>query len=173
MYNYIMQYFWITIQIIVGYNLILPITLYLFYTFKSRPSFNKNLNTYFQPDYGIIVTAYEQTDSLPSVVNSLLNLNYKRYLIYIVADKCDISTLNFNDERVIILLPEETLGSNTKSHFYAIKRFKRDHDHITIIDSDNLVDPNYLNEINKWFEQGYEAIQGVREAKILILRMLV
>lgn len=118
-------------------------------------------------DYGIIVTAYKQVDLIPHVVNSLLNLNYTRYIIYVVADNCDISTLNFDDEKVIILRPEVTLASNTKSHFYAINRFIRNHDIITIIDSDNLADTEYLNELNHFFANNYAAVQGVRRAKNL------
>lgn len=118
-------------------------------------------------DYAIIVTAYEQTDLIPAVVESILQLNYNNYLIYVVADKCDISGLKFNDPKVILLRPEEALSSNTKSHFYAINRFERPHERITIVDSDNHVHPEYLNEINKFFRRGFEAVQGVRAPKNL------
>jgi cellulose synthase/poly-beta-1,6-N-acetylglucosamine synthase-like glycosyltransferase len=84
-----------------------------------------------------------------------------------VADNCDISTLVFEDLRVTILRPEIKLANNIKSHFYAIKNFKRNHERITIIDSDNLVDPNYFVELNKLFDSGFEAVQGVRKAKNL------
>jgi cellulose synthase/poly-beta-1,6-N-acetylglucosamine synthase-like glycosyltransferase len=118
-------------------------------------------------DYGIIVTAYEHTETLRPAIDSLLKLNYNNYLIYIVADKCDVSNLKFDDERVILFRPEQTLGSNTRSHFYAINRFKRAHQYLTIIDSDNLVDPEYINQLNLSFQQGYIAVQGVRKAKNL------
>ena len=88
-------------------------------------------------------------------------------MIYIVADKCDVSKLQFEDERVIVLRPETTLASNTRSHFYAINRFKRAHTHLTIIDSDNLVEPDYLSQLNPFFAAGYQAVQGVRDAKNL------
>lgn len=118
-------------------------------------------------DYAIIVTAYEQTDLLPSVVESLLKLNYDNYLIYVVADNCDISNLHFPDPKVILLRPENVLASNTRSHLYAIANFRRHHQILTIIDSDNLTDPEYLNELNVFFTQGYEAVQGIRAAKNL------
>jgi cellulose synthase/poly-beta-1,6-N-acetylglucosamine synthase-like glycosyltransferase len=157
---------WIIIQFIIGYNLVFPLLLYVFYLVSKKPSVKPG--TFFlAPDYAIIVTAYQQTDSLPQVVNSLLKLKYTNYLIYIVADNCDISNLNFNDERVILLRPEETLASNTRSHFYAIRHFERPHTYLTIIDSDNLVDPNYLDELNVYFGAGYSAVQGLREAKNL------
>ena len=118
-------------------------------------------------DYAVIVTAYEQTDLIPAAVNSILKSNYHKFLVYVVADKCDISNLHFTDERVILLRPEQTLASNTASHFYAIRHFKRDHTHLTIIDSDNLVDSSYLTELNNYFNKGFHAVQGIRKAKNL------
>src|ERR1700744_4175773 len=153
---------WILLQVLIGYNLFLPFVLFLFY----RPT-RTELPEAPESDYGIIVTAYEQVDSLPPVISSLLRLNYSNFLIYIVADKCDITGLNFNDDRVILLRPEETLASNTRSHFYAIRNFKREHTRLTIIDSDNLVDPEYLHELDKCFAQNFLAVQGIREAKNL------
>lgn len=154
----------IVLLIVLGYNLVLPIMMFVAYKLTPPKKFSKNSG---EPDYAIIVTAYEQTHTLQAAVTSLLKLNYSNYLIYIVADKCDISNLHFKDERVILLRPEEALQSNTRSHFYAIKRFRRDHQYLTIIDSDNLADPEYLNELNVLFNQGYQAVQGVRKAKNL------
>lgn len=158
----ILAIIWILLQLLIGYNLFLPFILFICY----RPS-QAELTEAQESDYGIIVTAYEQVDSLPPVIASLLKLNYSNYLIYIVADKCDITGLNFNDDRVILLRPEETLASNTRSHFYAIRNFKREHERLTIIDSDNLVDPEYLRELDKLFDKNFLAVQGVREAKNL------
>jgi len=157
---------WIIVQLIIGYNLVFPLLLYVIYLISNKALVKPG--TFFMlPDYAIIVTAYQQTDSLPQVVKSLLQLKYTNYLIYIVADNCDISNLHFNDDRVILLRPEETLASNTRSHFYAIKHFERPHTYLTIIDSDNLVDPDYLDELNVYFAAGFSAVQGVREAKNL------
>jgi cellulose synthase/poly-beta-1,6-N-acetylglucosamine synthase-like glycosyltransferase len=128
------------------------------------------MSTREEVDYAIIVTAYEQTDLLSSVVNSILKLNYANYMVYIVADNCDISKLYFSDERVVLLRPEVTLASNTMSHLYAIDRFKRKHEYLTIIDSDNLVHPEYLNELNVFLQDGFLAVQGVRKAKNLNTR---
>lgn len=162
----ILKWFWTFFQIAVGYNLILPFLLLLIYAIIGGKK-KKKIVSSAEADYAIIVTAYEQTTLIPSVVSSLLKLNYHNYLIYIVADKCDVSNLTFDDERVIVLRPEQTLSSNTRSHFYAIQRFRRPHERLTIIDSDNLVDPDYLIEINRYFDQGYSAVQGVRDAKNL------
>ena len=167
MISKILNDIWILLQIVIGYNLVLPVLLYLLYLITRKPELHTTNTTNTERDYAIIVTAYEQTEPLPAVVNSILKLNYSNYIVYIVADKCDISGLRFDDERIIILRPPETLAGNTRSHFYAIRNFVRDHELLTIIDSDNLVDPEYLNELNKCFDQGYVAVQGLRKAKNL------
>jgi len=163
----ILSYIYIVIQVLIGYNLIMPLILFLVYLVSKKNKFASTAPTGEKYDYAIIVTAYEHTDTLPPVVESILHLNYKNFLVYIVADKCDVSNLKFADERVIVLRPETTLASNTRSHFYAINRFKRQHDVLIIIDSDNLVEPDCLTELNKAFDAGYDAVQGLRAAKNL------
>lgn len=167
MTNNIIHYIWLVLQVLIGYNLVLPMVLFLLYMIKGRYRLRRNTPVTPEADYAIIVTAYEQTYSLKAVVDSILKLNYSNYLVYIVADKCDISNLKFADERIIVLRPEETLGSNTRSHFYAINRFRRAHERLTIIDSDNLVQTDYLLELNKLFNEGFVAVQGLRKAKNL------
>jgi len=155
----------VIVQLIIGFNLVLPVFL-LLVQFVKRKVYNKksSIDKY---DYAIIVTAYQQTTLLPGVVKSILNLNYNNYIVYVVADNCDITGLNFNSDKVILLKPEEILAGNTKSHFYAIERFIRPHQLLTIIDSDNLVDTEYLNELNVFFDANFLAVQGVRKAKNL------
>lgn len=161
----VLWWIWVIFQVLIGYNLVVPFVIYLLSLFKSNavaPDVEIPV-----ADYAIIVTAYEQVTHIPAVVSSLLKLTYQNYLIYIVGDKCDVSSLIFDDERVIVLRPETTLASNTRSHFYAIRNFKRPHNRLTIIDSDNLVDPRYLDELNVYFNRGFIAVQGIREAKNL------
>jgi cellulose synthase/poly-beta-1,6-N-acetylglucosamine synthase-like glycosyltransferase len=168
MLYHITLYFWIIFQLIIGYNLLLPLLLFFFYkiiTLLKKQALEIDSDE--EIDYAVIVTAYEQTDFIPAAVNSILKLNYSKFLVYVVADNCDISDLQFEDDRVILLRPEKKLASNTASHFFAIKNFRREHSHLTIIDSDNIVDKEYLNELNKYFNMGFSAVQGLRKAKNL------
>ncbi|RYE37175.1 MAG: glycosyltransferase family 2 protein [Sphingobacteriaceae bacterium] len=164
----IILFIWQVLQLLIGFNLVFPLLLYFLYP-AARNKFkpNKIWNRVTEPDYGIIVTAYKQTHTLQAVVASLLNQNFQNFIIYIVADQCDVSALSFNHPKVVVLRPETELKSNTKSHFYAVKRFVRPHPRLTIIDSDNLVHPDYLNEMNLFFSKGYQAVQGMRAAKNL------
>ena len=160
----------VLIQLLIGFNLIFPIGLLLFYYLR-KPFRNQEKvlvgRLDVEADYGIIVTAYGQASQLPDVLHSLLHLNYNNYLIYVVADNCDVSGLSISDDRIVLLQPEQVLASNTRSHFYAIHRFRRTHERLVIIDSDNLADPELLNELNVYFDKGYQAVQGVRDAKNL------
>jgi len=167
MFNILLHSVWIIFQLLIGYNLVLPVCIFILYLIKPKQKITSLLSSSQEADYAIIVTAYEQTHTLPPVIDSLLKLQYNNFIIYIVADKCDVSKLHFADERVVVLRPPETLGSNTRSHFYAINNFKRNHERLTIIDSDNLVEPDYLLQLNKYFNAGYKAVQGERKAKNL------
>ncbi len=159
---------WLFIQLIIGYNLILPVVFYFIWLLlKNGKRKEVHLHSVTEPDYAIIVTAYEQTDHIKAVVSSILGLNYDNYIVYIVADKCDISQLSFEDKRIILLKPSEVLASNTKSHHHALHNFIRAHDKVTIIDSDNLVDGDYLHQLNICFNKGFKAVQGIRLAKNL------
>lgn len=158
---------WKIVQCLVGFYLVWPSLLSLLWRLRRRTTHPRSTGTPQDTDFAIIVTAYEQTHTLPAVVSSILQSNYSNYHVYVVADKCDITGLDFGSQNVSLLRPAETLGSNTKSHFYAIDRFVRPHTHLTIIDSDNLVHPEYLNELVFVLQQGFQAVQGVREAKNL------
>ena len=156
-------------EVIIGYNLVLPI--FLFVLWKLRLNLFKE--THFlgqqlaEADFAVIVTAYEQTDNLNAVVESIAATGYQNYLVYIVADKCDISNLYFEDDKVVLLRPEQTIASNTGSHQYAIDHFLRAHQVVTIVDSDNLLAPEYFDKTNLFLAKGYQAVQGLRAARNL------
>jgi hypothetical protein len=122
-----MEFITALLQVLLGYNLVLPVVCYLCYLLfgkKTKPVATGASNY----DYAIIVTAYEQTTLLPAVVTSLLKLNYEHYLIYVVLDNCGPEDIGIDHPNVIQLRPEQVLASNTRSHFYAIDHFKRDHE---------------------------------------------
>lgn len=157
---------WIVLQIVIGFHLFFPLLLLLFSKLKANKLqtgnyINQNLN------FAVIITAYEETINLPQVIGAILKQTHQNFTVYLVADKCDTSSLFFDDEKIIVLTPPKVIGSNTGSHAYAFQNFKQKHDAVTIIDSDNIVEPNYLSEIKKSFENGFRAVQGLRAAKNL------
>lgn len=166
--NEMFEIVWASVQIIIGFYLVYPKMLFLLFNLRSKKEISEVSNSFDSDlDYAVIVTAYVQTHLLPETVNSILKLNYSRYHVYVVADNCNVSELELSDTRVSLLRPEDILASNTKSHFYAINNFVRKHDVLTIIDSDNIVHPEYINELNLFFHKNYQAVQGVRAPKNL------
>ncbi|PWT97800.1 MAG: hypothetical protein C5B52_13215 [Bacteroidetes bacterium] len=110
-------------------------------------------------DFAAIVTAHQDIRFIPPLVDSLLKQSYGNLVVYVVADDCDITTLHFNDDRVVVLRPEPAFHAKIKSIKYAIDNFKRKHDALVIFDTDNLAHPNYFNELNEHFRKGFRVIQ--------------
>lgn len=163
-----MDIFWGILLFLVSFYLWYPCLLFIIASIRKIFLKNKQAQeSDIETDFGVIVTAYQQFDLVNDVVESLLENNYSNYVIYIVADNCDVAHIQYNHDKIVLLRPENVLGSNTRSHFYAIENFKRKHTAITIIDSDNIVEKNYLQQLNNMFKSGYRAIQGVRSARNL------
>jgi cellulose synthase/poly-beta-1,6-N-acetylglucosamine synthase-like glycosyltransferase len=164
--NNIINVVGIILQVLAGYNLVLPFVFLLLWLLKRKHA-RTEVETTEESDFAIIVTAYQHVSMLGSVVDSILKLRYTNYHIYIVADNCGESELTFDSKKVTVLRPNTVLASNTRSHQYAIDHFIRKHNYITIIDSDNLVHEDFLKHLNLNFRKGVSAIQGVRAAKNL------
>jgi cellulose synthase/poly-beta-1,6-N-acetylglucosamine synthase-like glycosyltransferase len=122
-------------------------------------------------DYANIITAYRNVDIAKSLVVSLMNQTHEKHHIYLVADNADVSNWGISHEKLTVLKPEEALNLKAKSIIYATERFVREHEYSVIWDADNLAHPQFLENINKWANLGYRAIQGQRTAKNLNSKM--
>lgn len=146
------------------FYLLYPFIQIFFYYLKKPNKYKEPLE---ETDIGCIVTAYKEVDIVLPLVDSLLRQNYQNYLIYVVADNCDTSNLNFASEKVIVLKPPGVISSKFKSIYFAINKFRRPHKALSIFDSDNLAHPDFLKETNKYLTNNYVAVQGKRKAKNL------
>jgi len=115
--------------------------------------------------FGILITAHQQTDFLPPIVDSLVKQTYPRFNVYIVADDCDISQLNFPDPRIRVLVPESPLHNQVASLQYGLQHLAERDEVLVIFDPDNLVHPNFLYTLNGWYNKGYQAVQGNLQSK--------
>ncbi len=118
-------------------------------------------------DFGCIITAYKNANITKPLIESLLKQPYKNFEIYLMADECDISDWDIEDERLMVFRPDPPMRLKAKSIIYAVEHYKRDHDYTIILDADNLAHPNFLKEINKYCNNGLKTIQGQRTAKNL------
>jgi cellulose synthase/poly-beta-1,6-N-acetylglucosamine synthase-like glycosyltransferase len=164
MFVYFFYAIWYFIQCWIALYLALPFIFLLIYLFKrafglrysisdKAPTIKKDF------DFAAIVTAHREIRLIPPLVDSLCKQSYSNFNVYVVADGCDVSSLNFDDPRIIILKPEQDLNSKIKSIDYALNHFTRMHDSLVIFDSDNLVHPDFMQVLNLYFKQGYRAVQ--------------
>jgi cellulose synthase/poly-beta-1,6-N-acetylglucosamine synthase-like glycosyltransferase len=160
----VLFYIFLVIQLVIAFYLLQPFFLWclhylkkLIWPYKSpinkKPLINKDF------DFAAIITAHQDIRFIPPLVDSLLKQKYQNFHVYVVADACDITDLHFNDERVSLLKPEKDFNAKIKSIQFAVSHFVRTHDALVIFDSDNLVHPGYLSVLNKYFQQGYRAVQ--------------
>ncbi len=110
-------------------------------------------------EFAAIITAHQDTRFIAPFVDSFLKQEYAKFKVYVVADDCDVSGLHFTDERIIMLKPEKALHSKIKSIQFAIDHFTNPHDVLIIFDSDNLVHPLYLQNLNRYFQKGFRVVQ--------------
>jgi cellulose synthase/poly-beta-1,6-N-acetylglucosamine synthase-like glycosyltransferase len=160
----ILFYIFIFLQLVIAFYLLQPAILLMihflkkiFFPYKSPVIKEPKIKQ--DHDFAAIITAHEDTRFIHPLVDSLLKQNYPNFHIYVVADACDISQLHFEDPRVKLLKPEPDFHVKIKSIQYAVDNFVRNHDALIIFDSDNLVHPDYLIVLNKYFQQGYRAVQ--------------
>ena len=118
-------------------------------------------------DYACIITAYRNAEIAKPLVQSLLRQEYHKHHIYLVADESDITGWDLSDRQLTILNPNPPLRLKVKSIIHAVENFIRNHDYIAVFDADNLAHPNFLNEINRYANNGCLVIQGQRTAKNL------
>ena len=153
----------IILQLVLATYMLLPVILLIIHSiFRTKKPllankypvlYNKEFN------FAAIVTAHKDTRFIVPLVDSFLKQRYTNFVLYIVADDCDITNLHFEDNRVQLLKPEAPLNAKIKSIKYAVDHFVNDHEVIVVFDSDNLVHPDYFLNLNKYFCCGFKAVQ--------------
>jgi glycosyl transferase family 2 len=165
----ILWYLYVALQVFLAMYLIHPFILILVFVIKRALGFKpKNiLSTPITKNYqfGVIVTAHQETIFIPPIVDSLLKQNYPHFNVYIIADDCDISNLHFDDPRINILKPAVPFNTNSKSIAYGVEHFKDSDEVLVIFDPDNLVHPKFLEILNAYYNKGYKAVQGNLQSK--------
>lgn len=159
----LLQIILLVVQLFIIFFLLLPFFDLFFSLLIPRKKLKKNFDK--KHDFAAIITAYKNIDIAVPCVDSILKQKYENYIIYLVADQCDISNINFDSDKVVVLNPAEKLGSKVKSIKHAIDNFKRKHEAIIIFDPDNLAHPQMFSKLNLFFNNGYKAVQGRRTAK--------
>jgi cellulose synthase/poly-beta-1,6-N-acetylglucosamine synthase-like glycosyltransferase len=156
-------FLWIATLILLGYASFPALSL-LATIFRRRIRIPKIQN---EISFACIITAYKDVKIAIPQVESLLKQNYSNFHIYLIGDNCVKPESLPEHHCLSILFPDPSLNSKVLSIKYAIDRFVAEPDAILILDSDNLVQKDTLNYLNRFLSAGYTAVQGQRTAKNL------
>ena len=160
----ILKYLFYAVTCLVAFYFILPVILFILY-FLSGGNAKRNAVNHYKKlndldyDFAAIITAHQDTRFIAPLVDSFCKQNHSKFKVYVVADDCDLNNMVFADERIILLSPPHALHSKIKSIQFAISNFRSEPDALIIFDSDNLVHPNYLKNLNQYFQRGFKVVQ--------------
>ena len=135
---------------------------------KDKPLLEKKDNRFMA-----IIPAHNEELVVGNLIESLKNQNYPKdkYDIYVIADNCTDMTKKIAEAAGAIVYERRSpMEERTKGH--ALQWFLRkkiaenaQYDAFCVFDADNIVDKNFLVNMNKKLCQGEEVVQGYRDIK--------
>ena len=161
--TYIFWFLFYAVNIVLVAYFLLPVVFFLIHWLM--PSSKRLLEKRYPKqtdrsyDFAAIITAHQDVKLIPPLVDSFLKQDYRNFIVYVIADDCDVTGLVYTDSRIRIIRPEIPFHSKIKSIHFAVRSFERKHDALIIFDSDNLVHPKYLSTLNQYFQRGFRAVQ--------------
>ena len=124
--------------------------------------------------YAILIAARNEENVLPFLLESLKDQSYDSnlYDIFVVADNCTDKTAQVAREGGAISYErfnKDEVGKGYALNFLFQNIFEAKgyeyYDAYLIFDADNLVDSNFLTEMNRVYNQGYDVITSYRNSK--------
>lgn len=124
--------------------------------------------------YGIIISARNEENVIPYLIDSLKGQSYPSELIdiFVVADNCSDGTAEVARKHGAIVyerFDNEFVGKGYALDWLFKRIFKdyadKKHDAYIAFDADNLVEPDFVEEMNKVFDNGYNVITSYRNSK--------
>ena len=119
-----------------------------------------------------VIPAHNEEAVIKNLVESLTAQNYPKelYDIYVIADNCTDATAEIAKDAGAIVLKRFDEKNKTKGHalnWFIKQKIEEnaDYDALCVFDADNIVDKNFLKNMNKKLCQGEEVVQGYRDIK--------
>ena len=127
-----------------------------------------------QHRYAILISAKNEENVIAHLIHSILNQEYPKELIqvFVVADNCSDQTADVSrgaGATVYERYDSQQLGKGYALQ-YLLRQIDKDYGLDTfegylVFDADNLLEKNYIQEINKVFDNGYRIITSYRNSK--------
>ena len=119
-----------------------------------------------------IIPAHNEEAVVANLVESLKNQTYNKelYDIYVIADNCTDNTAKVAKEAGAIVYERFDEAKKTKGYaldWFLQQKIKEDapYDAFFIFDADNIVDKDFIKNMNKKLCQGEDVVQGYRDIK--------
>lgn len=125
--------------------------------------------------YAVLIAARNESAVIAELIDSIKKQNYPQELldIFVVADNCTDNTANVarraGSTAVYERFNHVQVGKGYALDFI-LKSIARDYgpnvyEGYFVFDADNLLDENFVREMNKWFDQGYRVLTSFRNSK--------
>lgn len=169
--------FWLILNII-DWTLFIGVaitTIYFFFFSVTSLFFKQNTasKSKRQNRFIILIPAYRQDDAVLQCVMSVLGMNYPQRLfdVVVISDHQDeMTNMKLAQNPITLLTPNFEKSTKAKSLQYAILNLPefKIYDAVVILDADNLVEPQFLEQVNDAYENaGTKAIATHRLPKDL------
>lgn len=119
-----------------------------------------------------IIPAHNEETVIGNLIESLKRQNYDKelYDIYVIADNCTDNTAKIAEEQGAIVYKRFNNTEKTKGaalNWFLQQKIKEnaDYDALFVFDADNIVDENFIVNMNKKLCQGEDVVQGYRDIK--------
>ena len=119
-----------------------------------------------------IIPAHNEEKVVANLIESLKNQNYNKelYDIYVIADNCTDRTAQVAREAGAIVYERFDPEKKTKGFaldWFLQQKIKEDapYDALCVFDADNIVDKDFIKNMNKKLCQGEDVVQGYRDIK--------
>lgn len=127
-----------------------------------------------QHRFAVIVSARNESGVIGNLIESIHAQNYPKELvdIFVIADNCTDNTAEVARNAGAIVY--ERFNKEKVGKGYALdwlfkiidsEHSEKNYEGYIIFDADNVLDPNYIKEMNKVFDNGYRIITSYRNSK--------
>ena len=134
---------------------------------KDKPIIEEKQNRFMA-----IIPAHNEESVIGNLVESLKKQNYPKdlYDIYVIADNCTDKTAEIAKNAGAIVYERFDKENKTKGHalnWFLGQKIEEDapYDAFCVFDADNIVDENFIKNMNKKLCQGEDVVQGYRDIK--------
>ncbi|QFG01222.1 glycosyltransferase [Psychrobacillus glaciei] len=147
---------------------------YMFVAFKAKQNKSSEIQNVLYHKYAVIIPARNEELVIGQLIKSIKNQKYPEELIdiFVVADNCTDDTAQVAKKAGAIVRERFNKIQIGKGYAldYILKIIENEyssnkHDGYIVFDADNLLDENYITELNKTFNQGYRVITSYRNSK--------